>query len=202
MLPIKLVVTGDGAAEHLSMLITFFTGAFPGEYPSRLQDSFSANMVAPDGTDINLGMHDMVSDEEYDRLRPHFYPGTDVHVVCFSIMSPASFANAETKWFPELEQHSKGVPVVLVGTKLDLRSHAPTLALLKNKGLAPISSEQGAELAQKLGAAAYRECSALTQEGLKGVFETAVQAAQTYNNEQATRAAIIKANKRGKCLVM
>ena len=35
----------------------------------------------------------------------------------------------------------------------------------------PINAEQGKRLASELGAIAYVECSALTQEGMKNVFE-------------------------------
>ena len=35
----------------------------------------------------------------------------------------------------------------------------------------PVNAEQGKRLASELGAVAFVECSALTQEGMKNVFE-------------------------------
>ena len=35
--------------------------------------------------------------EDYDRLRPLSYPSTDVFLVCFSIVNPASFENIKEK---------------------------------------------------------------------------------------------------------
>ena len=35
------------------------------------------------------------------RLRPLSYPQTDIFLVCFSVVSPASFENIKTKWFVE-----------------------------------------------------------------------------------------------------
>ncbi len=35
--------------------------------------------------------------QDYDRLRPLSYPQTDVFLVCFSIVSPASFENVKEK---------------------------------------------------------------------------------------------------------
>ena len=35
--------------------------------------------------------------EDYDRLRPLSYPQTDVFLVCFSVVSPASFENVKEK---------------------------------------------------------------------------------------------------------
>ena len=40
--------------------------------------------------------------EEYDQLRPVSYPKTDVFLVCFSMVSRASFENVTTKWVPEV----------------------------------------------------------------------------------------------------
>lgn len=49
-----------------------------------------------------------------------------------------------------------------------LRIRNPDLVmLLADKGMQPISKEQGEELAKEIGAAGYVECSALTQEGLQ-----------------------------------
>jgi len=53
------------------------------------------------------------------------------------------------------------------------------MATMTQKGLSPVTSSQGEELANQLsqlGASqvTYRECSALTRTGLKDVFDTSV----------------------------
>jgi Ras-related C3 botulinum toxin substrate 1 len=81
----------------------------------------------------------------------------------------------QSKWLPELQLHAPGVPFVLVGTKIDLRDDRETVAKLLQKRLAPTTAEHGAKLARDLGALAYVECSALTQKGVKQVFEEAAR---------------------------
>lgn len=43
------------------------------------------------------------------RLRPLSYPQTDVFLLCFSVVSPASFENIRTKWFPEIQHHCESL---------------------------------------------------------------------------------------------
>ena len=67
------------------------------------------------------------------------------------------------------------MPFILVGTKLDLRNDPDTIARLQQKRRAPVNTEEGEALAHELGAYKYIECSALTQQGLKGVFDDAIR---------------------------
>merc|ERR1719160_410204 len=103
--------------------------------------------------------------EDYVRLRPLSYPQTDVFLVAFSLISRPSFENVKAKWFPELKHHSPGVPMILVGTKLDLRSDPNTVNKLREKipPSTPITFEEGLDMARQINATKYLECSALTQ---------------------------------------
>jgi len=130
-----------------------------------------------DGKPVNLGLWDTAGQEDYDRLRPLSYPQTDVFLICFSIISPASFDNIKSKWWPEIQHHAPGVPIILVGTKADLRHDQNTQNTLASKGLQMIPPESANGRAKEIGAQKYLECSALTQEGLKAVFDEAIRAA-------------------------
>lgn len=128
-----------------------------------------------DGKPINLGLWDTAGQEDYDRLRPLSYPQTDVFLVCYSIISPSSYQNVKVKWVPEITHHAPGVPFLLVATKLDLRKNQEALDQLTAKGLKPVTEEEGKALSQSLNAVEFIECSALTQAGLKAVFDTAIR---------------------------
>eukprot|EP01087_Luapelamoeba_hula_P024696 TRINITY_DN94_c0_g1_i1.p1 TRINITY_DN94_c0_g1~~TRINITY_DN94_c0_g1_i1.p1 ORF type:complete len:206 (+),score=38.48 TRINITY_DN94_c0_g1_i1:72-689(+) len=173
---IKCVVVGDGAVGKTCLLISYTTNAFPGEYIPTVFDNYSANVMV-DGRTINLGLWDTAGQEDYDRLRPLSYPQTDVFLICFSVVSPPSFENARAKWSPEVSHHCPNVPKLVVGTKTDLRNDSETISRLQDKRLQPISKDQGVALCKEIGGANYIECSALTQDGLKDVFDEAIRTA-------------------------
>ncbi|EDR25399.1 RAC GTPase, putative [Entamoeba dispar SAW760] len=175
MRPVKLVIVGDGAVGKTCMLISYTTNAFPNEYIPTVFENYNSSLVVDD-VKINLGLWDTAGQEDYDRLRPLSYPSTDVFLVCFSVIAPASYENVEGKWKPEIDQHCPNVPIILVGTKIDIRDDPEQVKRLAEKNIIPIQPAQGDELAKKIGAVKYIECSALTQANLKLVFEEAVRA--------------------------
>ena len=154
MQAIKCVVVGDGAVGKTCLLISYTTNSFPGEYVPTVFDNFSANVMV-DGKPVNLGLWDTAGQEDYDRLRPLSYPQTDVFLVCFSIVSPTSYENANVKWYPEISHHCPKTPVILVGTKHDLRDDKEVVAKLKEKKMSPVSFAQGVAMSKEINAIKY-----------------------------------------------
>ena len=124
---------------------------------------------------MEVGLWDTAGQEDYARLRTLSYPGTDVFMICFSLVHPISLENVKEKWSPELAHHAPEVPKLLVGTKMDLREDMKTIEKLKETRQKPVSSAQGQAMAKTIKASSYMECSAVTQDGLKKVFEEAVR---------------------------
>merc|ERR1719351_349553 len=78
---------------------------------------------------------------------------------------------------PEITHHCGSTPFLLVGTQADLRDDAGTIEKLSKNKQKPITQDVGEKLAKELKAVNYVECSALTQKGLKNVFDEAILAA-------------------------
>eukprot|EP00735_Rhodelphis_limneticus_P006963 TRINITY_DN1943_c0_g1::TRINITY_DN1943_c0_g1_i1::g.23113::m.23113 TRINITY_DN1943_c0_g1::TRINITY_DN1943_c0_g1_i1::g.23113 ORF type:complete len:198 (+),score=57.52,sp/Q9TU25/RAC2_BOVIN/64.95/7e-93,Ras/PF00071.17/2.1e-52,Miro/PF08477.8/4.3e-16,Arf/PF00025.16/4.1e-09 TRINITY_DN1943_c0_g1_i1:175-768(+) len=172
---IKCVVTGDGAVGKTCILMCYTTNSFPHEYIPTVFDNYACNVMV-DSKPINLTLWDTAGQDDYDRLRPLSYPSTDVFLVCYSVVSPTSYANVKEKWIRELRHHCPNVPVVLVATKSDLRDDPDTLAEMKKRNLKPVTLDQGKLLQKEIGAVYFRECSARTASGLKEVFDDAIRA--------------------------
>ncbi|KAH3723132.1 Rho GTPase protein rac1 [Pelomyxa schiedti] len=127
----------------------------------------------------NVVLWDTTGGEDYDRIRLCSYLGTDILLLCFSLVNPRGFENIRSKWFPEISHHCPKTPFIIVGTKRDLRTDPACLNRLIQKHMSPISFEMGSELAQELHAAAYVETSSLTGEHVQDLFTLAVKVATT-----------------------
>jgi Ras-related C3 botulinum toxin substrate 1 len=165
------VTVGDGAVGKTCLLMSYSSNTFNNEYIPTVFDNYSCN-IQVEGKICHLGLWDTAGQEDYDRLRPLSYPSTDVFLLCFSLISPVSRDNIRRKWAPEIKYNCPGAQIILCGCKLDLREDAGMCALLSERGLKPVTTEEGKALAREIGAYKYVEASAMTQEGLKDVFDS------------------------------
>ncbi len=180
---LKCVAVGDGAVGKTCMLVSYTSNAFPYDYVPTVFDNYAANVMV-DGRVVNLGLWDTAGQDDYDRLRPLAYPATDVFLLLYSVISPVTLENVKAKWAPEIRRHCPGAPVLLVGTKSDLRSDANVQAAMSQRGLRMVDTAEAEKVAQDIGAAAHFECSALTQESLKAVFDELIRVALNAKNGQ------------------
>jgi len=170
----KCVVVGDGAVGKTCLLATYSKDEFPSEYVPTVFDNYETAVMI-EGVCYNLNLWDTAGQEEYDKLRHLSYPETDIFIACFSLVDSDSFHNITNRWVKELREHCPGAPVLLVGTKLDLRSDAGIIKQLQSTGKKVISTQEGQKLAHEIKAVKYVECSALTQQGVKTVFDEALR---------------------------
>jgi len=162
---VKCVFVGDGTVGKTCMLQSYTTGAFPSGYVPTVFDNHNSPMVF-DGLQINLELWDTAGQEGYKEIRPLAYTNTDVFVICYDVTNKTSLENVKRVWAPELKNYCKDAPFILVGTKMDLR---------KDKSTKCVDRKSAEAVATDVANGIYMECSALTQDGLKEIFEKAVE---------------------------
>ncbi|CAO2586626.1 Rho-related GTP-binding protein RhoJ [Lemmus lemmus] len=84
--------------------MSYANDAFPEEYVPTVFDHYAGRKK-----------------EDYNQLRPLSYPNTDVFLICFSVVNPASYHNVQEEWVPELKDCMPHVPYVLIGTQVKMR---------------------------------------------------------------------------------
>lgn len=174
--PKKVVVVGDGNCGKTCLLMSIIDRDAPDGYVPTVFETYVKDVILGKTT-YEVSLYDTAGQDVYDRLRPLSYPDTDAFLVCFAVDSPDSLYNAYDKWTPEVKHFGPNVPFVLVGTKCDLREDQSTLERLRKARQDVVTHQEGQDMAKKMKASAYVECSALTGFNVSEVIGTALKSA-------------------------
>ncbi|KNC97675.1 small GTP-binding protein domain [Spizellomyces punctatus DAOM BR117] len=162
----KLVCVGDEGVGKTALLLVYSGGQFPEKHLATVTETYLPK-------DSPFEIWDTAGAAELDRLRPFSYDKADAFIVAFSVVDHQSFQNIEERWIPEIRYFASNVPILLVGCKSDLRTDPETLESLRRIGYDPIRYDEGEQVAKRMGAYRYLECSARTRSGVAAIFEEA-----------------------------
>ena len=88
---LKCVVVGDATIGKTCLLERNWYGTFHtltesnGTRPTIIDFYGGNHVIMVDGIRVNLTPWDTAGKDDYDRVRPFFYPATDVFLICFSL---------------------------------------------------------------------------------------------------------------------
>lgn len=190
----KLVLLGDGACGKTSLLNVFTRGYFPTVYEPTVFENYVHDIFV-DNVHIELSLWDTAGQEEFDRLRSLSYDDTDLIMLCYSVDSKDSLENVESKWVGEIADNCPGVKLVLVALKCDLRegsdeeedglhSHDPDGINGQGEKKPMINYDQGLEVARRINALRYLECSAMRNRGVNEAFTEAARVALSVKKDR------------------
>ncbi|KAK7433361.1 Rho GTPase [Neonectria magnoliae] len=192
----KLVLLGDGACGKTSLLNVFTRGYFPTVYEPTVFENYVHDIFV-DSVHIELSLWDTAGQEEFDRLRSLSYgpsyslppDDTDLIMLCYSVDSKDSLENVESKWVGEITDNCPGVKLVLVALKCDLREQGEgegddADAGEQREKRPTITYDQGLEVARRIGALRYLECSAMKNRGVNEAFTEAARVALSVRKDR------------------
>lgn len=172
---VNIVMVGDQGAGKTNMLVSYCNNDYPTEYKPTVHDYYTVRLGI-DGRQTSVQLIDTAGKPEFGLFRRLSYPDAEVFLLCFDVCDPRAFARVRDYWLMELKDYKRKTPVILVGTQIDRRSDFNEIARLSRQNLRPITTQQGQQMARKIRAKKYIECSALTKKNLKSVFDSAIVA--------------------------
>lgn len=171
---IKCVVVGDAAVGKTSLLTALTLNPVNGYQENSSFETMQTEFVKRvrlrhDDDDKHKGEEENsefvdvklidTAGEEHDTRGQLHYPSADVFLLCFSIISPTSLASILDKWYVSVRKVNEKAPIILVGMKVDLRDDAAMLERLAERGMKPVTQQQGKEMQRKIDARDYFEIS-------------------------------------------
>lgn len=122
-------------------------------------------------------------------------------MLCYSVDSKDSLENVESKWVGEIADNCPGVKLVLVALKCDLREGSEDddeVATAGGDGAdgqrekkPMINYEQGLEVARRINALRYLECSAMRNRGVNEAFTEAARVALSVKKDKEDNKCVV-----------
>ena len=154
---LKLVVVGEGGVGKTCLVERFCYGRYFDKRAS-IGTGFGAKLVDFNGQKAKLQIWDFGGEKQFRVLLPNFARGAAGALMCFDITRYSTFLQLE-EWFDILRGSTDDIPILLVGTKVDLENERV------------VSRRAAEEYAQKRGLNGLVETSAKENVNVYEAFE-------------------------------
>ena len=151
----KILTIGDSGVGKTCLLMRFVENKFFSSHLATVGIDYKAKHITIDNNTIKLRIWDTAGQERFHNITQQYYKGADGILLVFDLSDKNTFYRLKN-WLLQIQQHTRKVCIVLVGNKADKERE--------------VSKEEALELA-KINNLEYFETSALSNEGIKEVFE-------------------------------
>ena len=118
---LKLVIVGDSAVGKTTLVTTYGQDVYTKLKITTIADEH-VGQIELNGVGIPITIWDTTGKHDLVKVRSLHYNNCEAFVICFDLSDPDSFHNVKNFWIKELRKLGPpGVPIVLCGTKSDLR---------------------------------------------------------------------------------
>jgi Ras-related protein Rab-11A len=116
----KLVVAGEGGVGKTTLIIRYCEGIFKHDTRTTVGVGFASKEVHLRGESIKLQIWDFGGEERFRFILPAYCKGANAAVLAFDSTRFQSVKNLP-EWIEIIRKNAGGIPIVLVGTKVDLK---------------------------------------------------------------------------------
>jgi len=152
----KVIIVGEAEVGKTSLALKYTTDAFSEKYLMTIGVTFFKKVEEVNSTNVLLDIWDTGGQERFSYVRSFYFQGASGALVCYDITNRHSFERLGY-WIEEIDKHCGGVPIVIVGNKIDLEDKRQ------------VSREEGRTFAEAFGAPFF-EASAKTGDNVKDPF--------------------------------
>lgn len=116
----KIVIIGDSGVGKSCLLVRFAENEYKDTYLSTMGLEFRFRVIKIGDTNVKVQLWDTAGQERFKSLTRSYYRGADGIMLVFDVTDKKSFSNVSS-WLEEANSSiGISVPILLVGTKIDL----------------------------------------------------------------------------------
>ena len=153
---INLITLGDGQVGKTSLILRYTEDYFSTNYLTTIGiDCKFKNEKLKNGEEVTIKISDTAGQEKFRSIATNFLKKADGIILVYDITYKKSFENLN-RWFKDINENTKGMPIILLGNKMDLEENRV------------VSTEEGIEFAKKISEdIEFDEISCKTGENIK-----------------------------------
>jgi GTP-binding nuclear protein Ran len=116
----KLVLVGDGGVGKTTFVKRHQTGEFERKYVPTIGVQVSSLELQTTQGPIRFSIWDTAGQERFGGLREGYYLEASCAIIMFDVTAPTTYKSVGN-WHRDLTRVCPGIPIVLVGNKVDVR---------------------------------------------------------------------------------
>ena len=153
----KILIVGDASVGKTSLTLRYISGFFLEDLKLTIGVDFYSKTLEYDNNKVKLQIWDFGGEERFRFLLSQYCRGANGALYLFDITNPSSLDHL-SDWIKIIRKYSGDIPVVLIGSKLDLRD------------IRQVKEDDGALAAKKYDLASFIELSSKTGENVEKAF--------------------------------
>jgi small GTP-binding protein len=115
---LKLIVVGDGGVGKTTLIHRYLTGVYLDQRIT-VGSGFATRDLEIEGLRITLSIWDFAGEKRFRFMMPRYCQGAHGCLLAFDLTRQLTFRNL-SQWLPIIRDNCADIPILLVGTKLDI----------------------------------------------------------------------------------
>jgi len=153
----KILIIGDASVGKTSLTLRYISGFFLKDLKLTIGVDFYSKTLEYDNKKVKLQIWDFGGEERFRFLLSQYCRGANGALYLFDITNPITLDHLPD-WIKIIRKYSGDIPVVLIGSKLDLRD------------IRQVKEDDGTLAAKKYDLASFIELSSKTGENVEKAF--------------------------------
>jgi small GTP-binding protein len=169
---LKVLTSGDGGVGKTTLLHRYVSNRFIADTSMTIGVQFHLKNINFGGTELTLQLWDFGGQDRFRFLLPTYASGAKGALMLFDLTRMNTTFSLESSWLPIIRKEDPNLPVVLMGTKLDM----------VDPNFPAIDPSFGKEFVEEHNLQGYVETSSKTGEQVDKAFRMLVKSIFDYNN--------------------